>query len=488
MSVEILMQDTKIEKMTLDVTGNLRDALAVIDKNGAGLCFVIDNEDRLLGVLSDGDIRRALLKGDTLNTKVDEVMAKNFIALHIDTPNHQIQETISKKIKYIPLIDSDGILKDYSSNLQSRCHPIMQPSLRGNELEYVIDCIKTNWISSQGSYVQKFEEVMAEYCHIPNALAVSNGTVALHLSLVALGVGEGDEVIVPNLTFAACVNAVIHTGARPVLVDITSDTWTLDPSEVKSSITDSTKVIMPVHLYGHPCDMDAIMAIARQHNLLVLEDCAEALGTSYKGKPVGSFGDSAAFSFFGNKTITTGEGGMVLFHDKNISEKAKILRDHGMSKTKRYWHNEVGFNYRLTNIQAAIGVAQMERVDEILKKKHVIADTYNHELFACSRLTLPPSADWATNSYWMFTVLLDDYLSERKDKLITNLLNKGIETRPVFYPLDDMKVFKQYSGSKNSVSRNISRRGLSLPSYVDLSKEDVRDISKLIIKEINNLD
>jgi len=481
------MQDIQFNKMILDNRCSLRDALNVIDSNGTGLCFVIDFKGKLLGVLSDGDIRRALLRGDTLNISAENIMEKNYISLHVDTPNQKIQNSISKNIKYIPLVDNNGILKDYASNLQSRRHPIMQPSLSGNELEYVIDCIKTNWISSQGSYVRSFEALIAEFCHVSNALAVSNGTVALHLALVSMGVGEGDEVIIPNLTFAACANAVLHAGAKPVIVDITSDTWTLDPNEVRKSITDSTKVIMPVHLYGHPCDMDAIMDIAREYNLLVLEDCAEALGTLYKGNPVGSFGDAAAFSFFGNKTITTGEGGMVLFRDNNVSEKAKLLRDHGMSKSKRYWHNEVGFNYRLTNIQAAIGVAQMERVSEIIKKKRQIAEIYNHILSSCTKITLPPSADWATNSYWMVTILLDNTFSDKRDELTSRLLRKGIETRPIFYALDEMEIYKNFSSSENYISKNISRRGLSLPSYFDLSKEEVVDISKIIIDEINNL-
>jgi perosamine synthetase len=254
-------------------------------------------------------------------------------------------------------------LVDYSTIYKLRSISIASPLLNGNELNYVTDCLKTNWISSQGKYVKEFERQFELYHENFNAVAVSNGTVALHLALEAIGIGENDEVLVPNLTFAASVNAIIYAKAIPVLVDISKETLNIDLNKIENLITKNTKAIMVVHLYGSPCDMNSIIEISKKYNLKIIEDCAEALGSYYYNRPVGVFGDVSTFSFYGNKTITTGEGGMVLFKDNEIAEKARVLRDHGMSKSKRYWHDFVGYNYRLTNIQAAIGVAQFERLN-----------------------------------------------------------------------------------------------------------------------------
>ena len=233
----------------------------------------------------------------------------------------------------------------------SRSHvlPVMEPSLNGNELQYVIDCIKTGWISSQGLYVKRFEAEFASYLGVPEAVSCANGTVALHLALAALGIGAGDEVIVPDLTFAASINAVLHSGATPVLVDVRRDTWTIDTDSLQSLMTPRTRAIMPVHLYGRASHMDELRAIAKAHGVLLIEDAAEALGASYRGAMLGSLGDAGTFSFFGNKLITTGEGGMVVYRDAKAAARARILRDHGMDPKRRYWHLEVGYNYRLTN-------------------------------------------------------------------------------------------------------------------------------------------
>jgi perosamine synthetase len=254
--------------------------------------------------------------------------------------------------------------------------PIMEPDLSGNEKEYLIDAVDSGWVSSKGKYVDQFENDLAIFHNVDFALAVSNGTVALHLALVSLGIGSGDEVIVPNLTFASSVNSIIHAGASPVLADVNAETYNIDCENLEKYITPKTKAIMPVHLYGNPCDMDEIHQIAKKHHLLVIEDNAEGLGSKYRGKLTGTFGDAGTFSFFGNKTITTGEGGAIIFQDKKAYEHAKVLRDHGMSPAKRYWHEYIGFNYRLTNIQAAIGCAQLERISDFLENKKAIVERY----------------------------------------------------------------------------------------------------------------
>lgn len=361
--------------------------------------------------------------------------------------------------------------------------PMAKPHLGGKEFEYVNECLTTGWISSQGKFVKEFEKRMADYIGVQYGVATSNGTTALHLVLHSLGIGPGDEVIVPTLTFIATANAVHYTGAKPIFVDSEKDTWNIDPALVEQAITARTKAIIPVHLYGQPCKMDEIMDIAKRHNLYVIEDAAEAHGAEYKGRKAGSIGDVACFSFFGNKIITTGEGGMILTNDQNLCEKMMILRDHGMSKEKRYWHPQVGFNYRLTNIQAAIGCAQLERIDRILKEKRCIKDTYNRHFESYSKIILPPDNVWSKNVYWMYTVLLNENKTiPRRDYLIDALKKCNIESRPIFYPIHTMPPY--YSRASYPVAEMISRNGISLPSYVGLREEDIARICDAVKNSI----
>jgi perosamine synthetase len=472
-----------IQSFILNEQGTLYEALRVIDANAQGICFIVDQQERLKGILTDGDIRRALLKGSTLESSVSKVMNTQFNALPINTPAEVINGSLNNKIRHIPLLDNEGKLVDYASRIRTRRIPIMQPSLSGNELKYVTDCVQTGWISSQGSYVKQFEKMFAEYCGAPFALAASNGTVALHLALESLHIGEGDEVIVPDYTFAASINAVLYTGATPVLVDIDPVTWTIDVNAVKSAITPKTKAIMPVHIYGHVCDMDALEAIANKHQLHLVEDCAESLGSFYNERASGVFGTVSAFSFFGNKTITTGEGGMLIFKDKETYERASMLRDHGMSKSKRYWHDEVGFNYRMTNLQAAIGVAQMERIEEILKIKRRIAATYNKALSNVQGLQLHGEKENTISSDWLYTMLVKPGYGFTRNELIEHLAKNGIEGRPAFYPLHTMPVYAKHEYTRGQQFPNsifVSEHGLSLPSFVDLTDEELQDIIKSV--------
>jgi len=246
--------------------------------------------------------------------------------------------------------------------------PIAEPLFEGNELKYLTDCIESGWVSSAGKYVQQFENEFGEYIGCKYGVAVHTGTAALHLALAALGVGPGDEVVIPTLTFAATANAVLYTGAKPILVDVEEETWNLDPDLIEKNITEQTKAIIPVHLYGFPCDMDKILEIAEKYNVNIVEDAAEAHGAEYKGKKVGGIGTVGCFSFFANKIITSGEGGICVCNESDIVEKIETLRDHGMKKDKKYWHDEVGFNYRMTNLQAAVCVAQLERINTFINK------------------------------------------------------------------------------------------------------------------------
>lgn len=472
-----------IQSFVLNEKATIYDALKVIDANAQGICFIIDEHEKLKGILTDGDIRRGLLKGSTMETPVASVMNTQFNAMDIHTPAEVINGALNTKIRHIPLLDSEGKLVDYASRFRTRRIPIMQPSLSGNELKYVTDCVQTGWISSQGSYVKQFEKMFAEYCGAPYSLATSNGTVALHLALASLGIGPGDEVIVPDYTFAASINSVLYTGATPVVVDIDPVTWTIDVNAVKAAITSKTRAIMPVHIYGHVCDMDALVTIAKEHQLHIVEDCAESLGSFYNGKASGVFGTVSAFSFFGNKTITTGEGGMLIFKDKETYERASVLRDHGMSKSKRYWHDELGFNYRMTNLQAAIGVAQMERIDEILRTKRWIAQTYDQALANLPGLQLHGEKEGTISSYWLYTMLVKPGYGFTRNELIERLAKNGIEGRPAFYPLHAMPVYAKpeyLRGQEFPNSKYVSEHGLSLPSYVDLTEEEIADIIKSV--------
>jgi perosamine synthetase len=354
--------------------------------------------------------------------------------------------------------------------------PIYKPLLNGNEKKYINECLETNWISSKGKFVPKFENQFASYLNIKYASTVSNGTCALHLALLALGIKNGDEVIVPTLTYIATVNSVTYTGATPIFVDSLPNTWQIDPVAIEKNITKKTKAIIVVHLYGHPCDMKKISAIAKKYNLFVLEDCAEALGSKFKNKHVGTFGDIATYSFYGNKTITTGEGGMVVTKCQKLYKIVQKLKGQGVSKNREYWHDTIGYNYRMTNICAAIGLAQLEQIESIIEKKRTIAKQYE-EFFKNSSVTFHSEEKNCFHSYWMYSILLPS----QNEKILVRekLQNAGIETRPLFSPIHTMPMYntKQYL----PVAQNLSERGINLPSWPGLTKKQIEYICLNII-------
>jgi perosamine synthetase len=360
--------------------------------------------------------------------------------------------------------------------------PISQPSIGKKEIEYVTDAVSSGWVSSLGKYIDMFEEHFANYCGTKYAIATSNGTTALHLALVSLGITSEDEVIIPDLTFVATGNAVKYIGAKPVTVDIDEDTLCISSDAIKKAITPKTRAIIPVHLYGHPANMVEINKIAKEHNLFVIEDAAEAHGAEINGRRVGGLGDAGVFSFYGNKIITTGEGGMITTNDEKLYNKMRYLRDHAMSKDKRYWHTEVGFNYRMTNLQAALGVAQFERLDEILAKKKETFKWYQENLAGIKGIKLNRQALWAKNVYWLVCAELEGYTGMKRDRFIKNLRSKNIDSRPYFYPLSDMPI---YDEALTPVTHKVYQRGINLPSYFDISKEQVEYICKVIKSELS---
>lgn len=349
--------------------------------------------------------------------------------------------------------------------------PLARPYLSGNELKYVKECIKSGWISSLGDFVVGFEDKFSDFCASRYGISTCNGTAALHLALKVLGIGKNEEVIVPDLTFVATANAVYYTGAKPVFIDSETTTWNIDPLQIEEKINSKTKAIIAVYLYGHPAQMDIILNIARRHNLYVIEDASEAHGALYKNRKIGGIGDLSVFSFYGNKIITTGEGGMVVTNNKRFSERARFLRDHAMSKNKRYFHPEIGFNYRMTNTQAAIGLAQLEKIDYIIEKKIEIAQIYNSLLKEVEEITLPPQEKWAKNVYWMYSILIN---SGKRDNLINRLRYYGVETRPFFIPMHRLPPYRLKEDY--SVSDRLSKSGINLPCFIGIKKREIKYI------------
>lgn len=353
--------------------------------------------------------------------------------------------------------------------------PVYRPYFAGREKEYVTDCIDSTWMSSRGGYIDRFEKRFAGYIEANHATSVCNGTVALHLALMALGIGPGDEVIVPTLTYVASANTIVQAGATPVFADSLDTTWQIDPEAIQRAITPRTRAVMIVHLYGGACDMRPILDICQSHGIMLIEDCAESFGTRYEGRHAGTFGEISTFSFFGNKTITTGEGGMVVTNDAGLFEKAYCLKTQGVSPHREYWHEIIGYNYRMTNICAAIGLAQLEQADHILARKRQVAHWYEQHL---RNLPLTPQSVQSNteHSWWMYSVLLDT--EELRNDLRDFLKAAGIETRPLFPPIHRLPPYDR--GAVFPVAENLSGRGVTLPSYPELSEDEVAMISEKI--------
>src|SRR3989339_21881 len=360
--------------------------------------------------------------------------------------------------------------------------PVNEPVIPAEAKQYVLDALDTGWVSSAGRYIQEFEEVFARYLGVKHAITATSGTAALHLSLAALEIGPGDEVIVPDFTMIASAFAVLHTGARPVFVDCDPETFTLDPFKLVALITPRTKAIMPVHIYGHPADMDPILALARERNIAVVEDAAEAHGAAYKNRLCGTMGTVNAFSFYGNKIITTGEGGMVVTDDDAIAARVRSLKDLAHSPKKRFVHETVGFNYRMTNLQAALGLGQMQHIAEFLQKKQWMAERYAEGLKDIPGLRLPVTREWAKNVYWMYAVLVEDSFGMRRDAFRSARKKRGIGTLDFFTTCAAQPGMRALGIEQGPfpVTEDIAERGLYLPSGLALTEEQIAAVISAI--------
>lgn len=364
--------------------------------------------------------------------------------------------------------------------------PVCNAYLNGNEKKYLNDCIDTGWISSAGKYVKEFEQAFAKYCDSKYAIAVTSGTTALHIALVTLGIKKGDEVIIPSFTMIACAFAVCYTGAKPVFVDIDKDTWTIDVNKIEEKITSRTKAIMPVHIFGNPCDMDTIKKIAKKYHLHIVEDCAEAHGATYKGKKVGSFSSISAFSFFANKNLTTGEGGMVVTNNEKYYEKLKYFRNmcYPLNKPRTYEHYDIGFNYRMTNIQAAIGLAQTEKADYYKRLRIQNNDLYKQYLKNVSGIIFQKDQKKSVNVCWMNTILIDEKkYGKTKDQLVEYLKQNGVDTRFLFTGMHKQKCLKDFKCNMRDlypITDKLTQTGFYLPSSSNLKRSEIKYICDLI--------
>jgi len=472
------LKNISMESLCIFTDQEILHALHTINKGGFGFGVIIDQKDKtFVGIVTDGDIRRALIAGNGLDSCITSVNRPVSVFAYETETRESILSKFTDGISAIPLLNEKKIPVDVAIFKSTAHIPVSEPIFGMKELIYVNDCIMSGWVSSAGSYITLFEKKFADFCDTTYAISTSNGTTALHLALLALDISEDDEVIVPDLTFIATANAVTYTGAKPVFADIDEETWNISPESILQNITEKTKAIIVVHLYGHPADMDPILEIARKYNLHVIEDAAEAHGAQYKNKMVGGIGIIGIFSFYGNKIITTGEGGMIVTNSREIAEKVSILRDHGMDKKQRYWHPVLGYNYRMTNLQAALGVAQLERINEIIAKKIHIAKLYSRELKDISDMRKAPCKEWAKNVYWMYSILLDN--EKKREPFISFMEKNGIDLRPFFPALHFQPIYKDIS-CECPISSYISQVGVNLPSSPNLKEEEIIIICNLI--------
>lgn len=369
-------------------------------------------------------------------------------------------------------------------NRVSEFIPVSMPSVGPRERELVLQAVESGWISSLGEFVGRFESEFAAFCGVKEAVSVSNGTAALHLALHAHGIGPGDEVVVPDLSFIASANAVLMAGATPVFCDVDEDSLCLDVASAEACLTERTKAIMPVHLYGHAADMPAVMDVAERYGLVVIEDCAEAHGSEWSGQRVGSFGACGTFSFYANKNMTTGEGGMITTNSLELAADLRDLRDHAMSAERRYWHERLGFNYRMTNMQAAVGCAQMESLPGFLKARRRIFERYRANLGGDDRIRLNREAESARHSYWMICVEVVGAGMAARDSICEWMRERGVDTRPYFYPMSSMPYLDE---AATPTAHRVSASGFNVPTFVDLTNDQVDRACEVLTAALDEL-
>lgn len=441
--------------------------------NGLGACLIVGDDYRPLGRISLDDIRRALLDGRAFD---DPSLERHLADLAAESAGPRRNDTVVEPEILQALLDEEGRLAGVAVDRSEALVQVARPDLTHHEFRAVMDAFISTWISSKGAYVQKFEDEFRAFEGTRHAISVANGTVALHVALVALDVKPGDEVIVPDLTFAATINAVLHCGATPVIVDVDPVTWCMNLEGVRAARTERTRAIIPVHLYGRPADIGPIVDFARAHGIAVIEDCAEAIGARYRGRVVGQFGDVGCFSFFANKIVTCGEGGMCVTDDDAVARALRVLRDHGMAPDRFYWHDRVGYNYRLTNLQAAIGQAQLWRIDGTLKRNRAIAEMYRDAMAGIPGLRLPPPLPDAYEPVvWLTSVQVP---ADKRMLIQQAAYEARIELRPFFHPLSSMPPYERY-GRTCPHAQELAATGLNLPTSRAVDEQVVERVARV---------
>jgi perosamine synthetase len=445
--------------------------IAVIEKcldNGLGICLVVEDGNHLVGRITLDDIGKLVLDGALLNPT---------LGAHMETLARRLQnDTFIDADVLRPLLDEAGLLVGVEVNRSTQQIQVARPDMSHKEFRTVLDAFLSSWISSRGPYVEKFEQEFRTFVGTQHGIAVSNGTVALHLALLALNIGPGDEVIVPDLTFAATINAVLYCGATPVIVDVDQRTWCMNLATVEKACTARTKAIIPVHLYGHPAEIGPISTFAARRGIGVVEDCAEAPGARYAGRPVGQFGDISCFSFYANKIVTTGEGGMCLTSSPEHAKSIRVLRDHGITPSRSYWHERVGYNYRITNLQAAIGHSQLWRIDDTLARNRHVTEMYEDALKGIAGVKFAPVLDSVYEPVvWLSCVQVP---AERRDALLNAAFEAKIEMRPFFHSLSTLPPYERYARHCPN-SLELAATGINLPTSRSVDPQIVERIASV---------
>jgi perosamine synthetase len=472
-------KNEKLKIVTLSEEATIKEAMEKISEAGLRMVFVIDEEKKLLGVATDGDIRRAILSGKDLSSGIKEIMIKNPINFKEGTPaTDLLKKMLEKDIQEIPLVDENGVLKDVALLSEIKSIPLSSPDITNKEIEIIKQVLSTPFLSI-GPKVKEFEKKIADFVGAKYAVAVNSGTSGLHLVVRSLGIKEGDEVITSPFSFIASANCMLFERAKPVFVDIDEKTLCIDPAKIEEKITKKTKAILPVHVFGHPCDMDEIMRIAKKHNLAIIEDACEAIGAEYKGKMAGSFGDCGVFAFYPNKQITTAEGGMIVTSDEKIAKLCQSMRNQGRDEGDEWLcHSRLGYNYRMSELSAALGVTQMERIGEMLEKRQKIADMYNQKLSEIEELKIPYVSPNAQISWFVYVIRLDDNKFSREDRniIIQKLKSRGIDSREYFPPIHLEPLYVNMFGFKPGdfeITERVSGSTIALPFYNNLPEEEI---------------
>lgn len=468
-----------INLISVPETVSIKDIMERINKTGLRIVFVVNENKKLLGVVTDGDIRRALLAGKDFNTGIKEIMVTNPIFAKEKTPATDLLETMLKRgIQEIPLVNEEGILVGVSVLSELKSIPLSSPDITNKEVEVISQVLSTPYLSI-GPKVKEFELKIAEYIGIKYAVAVNSGTSGLHLCIRSLDIKDEDEVITTPFSFIASANCILFERAKPIFVDIDENTLCIDVNKIEEKITSKTKAILPVHVFGYPCEMDKITNIAKRHNLKVIEDACEAIGSEYNNRKVGTFGDVGVFAFYPNKQITTAEGGMIVTNNEEIANLCRSMRNQGRDENNAWLcHKRLGYNYRMSELSAALGVVQIKRIEEILLKRQKVVDLYNKRLGRIKEIKILHSAFNIKMSWFVYVIRLDDKLFSREDRdnIILKLKSKGITCNNYFPPIHLQPFYKELFSYKEGdfpITERISGLTIALPFYNNLTEEQV---------------